>query len=193
MLDLLATREKLTSDLAQLAFEIDTLWTQFQATSFFGNNRNFPNAHYGYMMSIFARIDLLSRYWKGNKGNQTARMVAFLDTYVEPGEHDANVVAVQLWRHTAMHTAEARFLKEKKTGEIYTWRLDFGRRDSIPRYELSRHPHTGQMVLWLVMTEFLEDVRLGQDQYLDDLEEDSELQWIFEQEDQNIQLQSFSK
>jgi hypothetical protein len=192
MLDLVATREKLAADMDQLVFEIDTLWKQFQDTAFFGNSRNFPNAHYGYMMSLFARIDLLSRYWKGNNGDQTARIVAFLDKYVAPGKHDANKVAVQLWRHTAMHTAEARFLEDQRTSDIYTWRLDFGRRDGIPHYEFSPHPHNGQMVLWLVMTEFVRDLKVGQERYLDDLEKDSRLQATFTREDKEIQLQKFS-
>ena len=55
-----------------------------------------PDALYGYMMGVFARVDLVSAYWSGSyAGNQTKRMVDFMDRYLQT-DHEANDVAVQI-------------------------------------------------------------------------------------------------
>ena len=41
-----------------------------------------PDALYGYVMGVFARIDLASAHWHGAYGrDQSARIVGFMDTY----------------------------------------------------------------------------------------------------------------
>lgn len=195
MFDIAAVRKELIDEMTQIQFEIDKLWEKFQKEpKYFGNRRSFTYAHYGYMMILLARVDLLPRYWKGKggKGFQTTRMVDFLDHYVHPGSPDANKVAVQLWRHTLMHTGEARFLKDTRTGENYTWQLAFGPRSGWNHYTLWRHRHDQKMVLTLIVTEFAADLQRGQALYLNDLEVDPALQTMFLNEDPTIREQPFT-
>lgn len=195
MLDMAAVRIELTGEVTQIRFEIETLWTEFQKTPrFFGNQRNFTYAHYGYMMILLARVDLLSRYWKGKGGQgfQTKRMVDFLDHYVRPGKRNESKVAVQLWRHTLMHTGEGRFLKDRNTGDIYTWQLAFGPHNGWNHFTLWRHPRDQKMVLTLIMTEFASDLARGQALYLDDLEKDANLKEVYLMEDPTIREQLFT-
>ena len=78
MLDLDAVRSTHAEALEQLEFEVNTLHREFQSTDWYGNQRHFPYAHYGYMMEIFSQVDLLSRYWAGyDRPGQTRRMVGF--------------------------------------------------------------------------------------------------------------------
>src|SRR5690349_8973240 len=126
MIDLSAIRLEMTEEIDQLEFEINHLWKLFRETNFFDDKENFRYAHYGYMMNMMSRVDLLAQLWKGRRGGNTGDMVAFLDAYVQPGKHDASVVAVKMWRHVLMHTSAARFLEDQRTGNIYTWQLYFG-------------------------------------------------------------------
>ncbi len=193
MFDVNKTQDMLIDDIDQLVFEIDTLWHQFTETRFFGNSRNFPNVHFGYMMTMFACVDLWSRYWMGRtkkKGEQTVRMVRFLDTYVQPGKHNESCVAVHLWRHALMHTGQGRLHKDRNSDDIYTWQLFFGPSSGIRHYELWRHPNDQRMVLSIVMTNLAQDLSHGLGRYLDDLKEDGALQATFQKEDTNIQLQT---
>jgi hypothetical protein len=53
-------------------------------------------------------------------------MLKYLDDQ-KPEEHR---VAIQLLRHTLMHTGALRFVYDPKTDLYYTWRIHFG--DSFP-------------------------------------------------------------
>jgi hypothetical protein len=144
MVDFVAVRDELMGEVEQLAFEVDTLWRGFKATDWHGNQRHFPYAHYGYLMATFARIDLVSRYCAGYDRPQTRRMIAFLNRYVHPGSHEANGVAVQMWRHSLMHTGEGRRQLDLGSGKRYTWRLDFSPETlGRPHYTIYRDGHDG--------------------------------------------------
>jgi hypothetical protein len=64
MFDIIPVRQEHTNAAAQLPYEVNTLWKVSQETDWCGNTKHFPNAHHGYMMMCFVRIDLLSLYWK---------------------------------------------------------------------------------------------------------------------------------
>ncbi len=82
-----------------------------------------PDALYGYMMGVFSRINLASAHWRGTfGGDQTKRMLAFVDTYFDV-DHEAASVAIQIWRHKLMHTSEPRRLLDDDTGTTYLWSL----------------------------------------------------------------------
>jgi hypothetical protein len=192
MFDVQVVRKTLAEEVDQLILELDTLGNIFNETDFFNNINNFPYAHWGYMMTIFARVDLLSRYWEGRRnqrGEQTKRMVGFLDQYVWRGKHAENCVAVQLWRHTLMHTGQGRLLTDPDTGDIYTWQLYFGSTQGIQHGRFWRHPHDQRMVLSIVISDYARDLKRGQELYLTDLTQSVSLQTTYQQEDQHIQLQ----
>ena len=90
-----------------------------------------PDTLYGYTMGLFARMDLMSAYWRGTFKDQSARMVSFMTTYVQP-DRMANSVAVQTWRHKLMHTAAPRELKDPQGGAPYRWLLHWGD-EHLPR------------------------------------------------------------
>jgi hypothetical protein len=86
-----------------------------------GEFHGLPDALYGYMMRVFALVDLASHCWSKRK-QQTPRMVGFMDRYFHT-DHEANSVAVQMWRHKLMHTGQPRYLRDRKTGMRYRWLL----------------------------------------------------------------------
>jgi hypothetical protein len=88
------------------------------------------------MMALFARIDLLSAYWKGDASaqRQTLRVIDFMDEYVSPAPNrEANSVAVQIWRPKLMHTSEPRYSCEEHTGKVYRWQLYWF--EHLPRHQ----------------------------------------------------------
>lgn len=125
--------DEISANAAALNFEVATLAKLFSETKFFGDNRNFPHAHYGYLMACMGQIDLLSKceYGKGEPpGRQTERMLSFMKRYLDAHKVDEHRVAVQLMRHTLMHTGALRYLYDEATETAYTWRIHFG--DTFP-------------------------------------------------------------
>jgi hypothetical protein len=128
MLEIAKVKEQFTSEFGVLEFEATTLDRAFHETRFFGHPSNFPHAHYGYLMACMGKIDLLSAYWRGEVTHrgQTARMISFMNRYLHPGKAEENRVAVQMFRHTLMHTGALRFLYDRTNDVKYTWRVHFG-------------------------------------------------------------------
>jgi hypothetical protein len=92
-------REGLTREVEDLELEVVTLSRMFEESPrFFGHPRNFPNAHYGYLMTCMGKIDVLSSYWSGQVGSQgqTRRMISFMDHCLHPGRIEEQIVAVQM-------------------------------------------------------------------------------------------------
>jgi hypothetical protein len=88
---------------------------------------------YGCLMACMGQIDLMSKceYGKGEPpGGQTPRMRSFMERYLDSTKTDEHRVAIQLMRHTLMHTGELRYLYEEKAGTAYTWRVHFA--DTFP-------------------------------------------------------------
>ena len=88
---------------------------------------------YGCLMACMAQVDLISKceYGKGEpEGGQSERMRSFMERYLGAQKIEEHRVAVQLMRHTLMHTGELRYLYEKKTETAYTWRIHFA--DTFP-------------------------------------------------------------
>jgi hypothetical protein len=136
--------DELIANATALNDEVSSLAKLFSETAFLGDNRNFPHAHFGYLMACMGQIDLMSKCEWGPKeprGNQTPRMQKFMETYLGAHKVDEHRVAIQLMRHTLMHTRALRSLYEPQTGTAYTWLIHFG--DTFPstqvgHYTLSR-------------------------------------------------------
>lgn len=120
-------------------------------------------------MAFSARTDLLSAYWRGSAAprDQTIRMIDFMNQYVS-GDHKANSVAVQIWRHKLMHTSEPRFLLDERTGKVYRWLLHWWKH--LP---LSQHytfaDTSDSRVLSLGLVYLIADLKAGVEKYLADL------------------------
>lgn len=139
-----------------------------------GEMHGFPYTLYGYMMTCFAHIDLLSAYWRGNKNGQTERMIAFMDKYISPNR-EANSVAVQMWRHKLMHTAEPRFLTNQTTGKVYKWLLHWREHLPIEQHYIFQETSDSK-ILNIGLIYLIEDTIRGVEKYLADLVESRLLQ-----------------
>ena len=136
--------------------------------------RVFPHSLYSYAHGLFARVDLLSAYWRGSARDRVERMVAFLDEYF-PYEPEAHSVAAQVWRHQAMPTGEPHGLYDRGTGRSYLWVLYWGE-DLPPGEHFRFHEATGSRILSLGLTYLTEDVSRASEGYFRDLESSPALQ-----------------
>ena len=53
-------------------------------------------------------------------------MLAFMAAYLGSDKEEEHRIAVQLFRHTIMHTGALRYLYDKTHNIKYTWRVYFG-------------------------------------------------------------------
>lgn len=117
-----------------------------------------PATLWGYVMSAFAFVDLVSYYVAPPAQGQSARMRAFLEEHLDV-EPDVAAVAVQLWRHTLMHTGMPRSITSKATGERFLYLLHWG--DELPRQQHLRllPGHTpSERIIGLSLLALLEDL-----------------------------------
>jgi len=137
----------------------------------------FPHCLYGFMMRCFAHIDLSSLYWKGNGGNQTRRMVDYLEQYeIAPDRVSANV-ALKMWRHSLMHTGAPRTVVNKKTRRSYKWLLHWSdEKLSAEARHFTFSGATDPRILNFALISLIADLRRASEQYLKDLARDRTLQ-----------------
>lgn len=121
----------IVQELERLAGEAEMVYRTLVLPGWLGPRHGMPDTLYGYMMGVFARLDLMSAYWRGTFKDQSTRMVSFMTAYVQP-DRIANSVSVQVWRHKLMHTAAPRELKDPNGGAPYRWLLHWGD-DHLPR------------------------------------------------------------
>jgi hypothetical protein len=123
--------------------EVSQIYETLVLPNWVGPLHGFPETLYGLMMAVFARFDILSAYWKGDASTkgQTARMTEFLETFLRRNT-EANVLAIQMWRHKLMHTSQPRYLLDEDTGKTYRWLLHW--RDHLPREQHFTFVDTGE-------------------------------------------------
>jgi len=126
----------------------------------------FPAAMY-----CFSTLDYFSSFWAGwndsssktnnpskpAKGaNQTVRMTDFACNFLGYGRKEA-YLAICLWRHKTMHTAEPRRMEnQNKPGEFYEWCIG---PDSIPHMTIE--DLSGVLVLGFDCQKFAHDLSDG--------------------------------
>jgi hypothetical protein len=142
------------------------------------------------MLGVFSRIDLASAYWRGgDAGNQTKRMAEFMHRFIGRPRHLCSV-AVQMWRHTLVHTSEPRPLHNPKTGEIYRYLLHWGKHLPEPQH-FTLTDNAAERILNLGLRYLLSDLRKGVEAFLEEAARDVALQArmeSFEHKLQNLQL-----
>jgi hypothetical protein len=117
---------ELVSNVKQFSREVNEVYSRLVLPTWGTDLHGLPDALYGYMLGVFARIDLASAYWQGGDvGSQTARMVGFMEAFLGRPS-DLCAVAVQIWRHKLIHTAQPRPLKHPTTGIVHRWLLHWG-------------------------------------------------------------------
>lgn len=118
-------RDETSLTVKQLQAEVTLVRQHLVLPGWNGDNHGMPRMLYGYMMSCFSLVGLLSKYCASRGSKQTPRMVDFMCEYIG---HDrrVNQVAVQLWRHTLMHNANPQAVFGEVTGDQYKWLLHWG-------------------------------------------------------------------
>jgi hypothetical protein len=119
------------AELDRLTTEVEIVYRTLVLPGWLGPNHGMPGTLYGYMMGTFARIDLLSAYWRGIFKEQSERMVSFMTNYMDT-QCQANSPAVQSWRHKLMHTSAPRELQDPVSGLTHRWLLHWGH-EHLPR------------------------------------------------------------
>ena len=114
--------EDVGKQLDDLEREVSAVYSSLVLPTWQKEMHGLPQTLYGYMMQVFAFIDLLSAYWKGTEKDQSKRMLDFMSTYMRTTP-EANSVAIQIWRHKLMHTAQPRRLQDARTSKKYHWLL----------------------------------------------------------------------
>jgi hypothetical protein len=164
--------DQLQSDLNQFQAEVRVINTTLVRPTWQAHTHHFPATLWAYVMSGFSKVDLYSKLWDGGATReQTPRMREFFARYL-PRDPLADSLAIQLWRHTLMHTSRPRRLRDS-TGREYSYLLHWG----AP--ELLRDDHyrvSGNNKLDFGLEYFIEDLGTLLGAYLADLSKLPELQ-----------------
>jgi hypothetical protein len=182
MLNLDEVKREHTAHLDAFEREVKMVYSTLVLPNWDSELHHFPQTLYGYLMGLFARIDLLSAYWKGDAPaqGQTLRMIDFMDKYISPAPNrEANSAAVQMWRHKLMHTSEPRYLLDEHTGKVYRWLLHWF--EQLPRAQHYTFAETyDSKILNLGLVYLIEDLKKGLEKYLADLSASASLQSNYE-------------
>jgi hypothetical protein len=190
--DIEPVREDLGLMVRHLSREARDVFERLVLPGWTGPLHGYPATLYGLLMDVFAHVDLLSAYWRGNNGSggQFARMSDFIVAYMWP-DRDAARNAVRQWRHALMHTGRPRLIHSKATGVDYYWLLHWGEphlpRDHHARFQVS----PGRHVLNVGLLFLIEDLERAIAAYLADLKRDPILQANYAQVDPLIRVQRF--
>lgn len=160
-------------ELERLAAEVNVVYDVVVRPGWMGQQHGMPDTLFGYIMCVFARIDLYSAHWRGTFGAQSDRMVSFLCEYAHP-DRLANSIAVQIWRHKLMHTSAPRPLSDHTTGTTHLWLLQWGD-EHLPREHHFKF-QGGNNVLSLSLAGLLADFRAAIPKYVGDLTTQADLQ-----------------
>jgi hypothetical protein len=98
-------------------------------------------------------------------------MRAFLARYL-PRDPIADALAIQLWRHTLMHTSRPRQLRERASGHVYTYLLHWG----APQLPIEQHYVVSNLKFSLGLQYLLSDFHQALQAYLADADLSADLQ-----------------
>lgn len=131
-----------------------------------------PIPIYAMQLYAFAVIDYLSSLWSGwndlsnrpleESRKQTQRMVDFLERYLKYGQAES-IIAIDIWRHKLIHTAQPRILKGDKT---YRWLWNY----ELPSYQHWKfHPNGNELILGIGFFNLIIDLKRGIEKYTNEL------------------------
>ena len=183
----LEIENQLRFDSQQLIEEANTIFEKLVTPTWENHTHHYPATLYAYLMAAFSRLDLYSRLWDGDSGvRQTPRMRSFLAHYLAR-DPLADALAIQLWRHTLMHTSRPRQLRERESGHIYKYLLHWG----APQLPIEQHYVVRDFKLSLGLQYLLNDFDQVLQAYLADLNTSRDLQAKASQVWKKISTQEF--
>lgn len=150
----------------------------------------YPVTLYGLIMACFSIIDLASQYCEGRTGNATHRICSFMDQYIS-SNREANDVAIQMWRHSLMHTGKPRVLCDTRTSVRYNWLLHWSPEKLAPLTHFSFQNDGQCKTLNLTLLELILAVKTGLESYVHDLSTDLKLQRNCIKVHPQVELQRF--
>jgi hypothetical protein len=109
-------------------------------------------------------------------------MIDFLEKYLKYRRKES-AVAIQLWRHKLMHTAEPRNLKDSTSNETYGWFLYGGTMGFSKDRHWAFAKDGNEVILSIAIPYLVADLRdgvFGSDMYFDELCKSPDLQDKFE-------------
>jgi hypothetical protein len=113
---------RIEEDFAQFGVELADAHSSLRQPSLLRPGHHYHFTFYAYVMVSFSFVDLWSVLWRGEIDQQTTRMVEFLERYFSRGKR-VHKHAVQLLRHTLMHTSRPRVLSDSTGGRQYPYLL----------------------------------------------------------------------
>lgn len=123
-------RSEVEGTLLRLRDEITTMYGSIVAPRWETEPHRYPRTLFGYVMNCFSLIDMLAYLWLGRSGNQTVRMVRFMNRFFGTGRQ-VNAVTVQVWRHALMHFGEPLVVTDEDSGATYHWLIHWSE-DHLP-------------------------------------------------------------
>lgn len=163
--EMLKEAQRLEAEAATVHLELRKLW----GTDKDSEGRHFPFTSTGLTMCAFGIIDRWARFWFPDEGDMNKRIVAFLAKYVYPTRpKDVLEVAIQLWRHKAVHNAKLEVITEKQTGKRYKWWFHY-ESSNDQNLTLQAPDSNGVICVNLGLGCFLTDLCVGLQAAIDDL------------------------
>jgi hypothetical protein len=104
-------------------------------------------------------------------------MVDFMMTYFDRSRLECSR-AIKFWRHTLMHTSEPRVLRNKNTGDDFSWLLHWGK-DQMQRPGHFTVTGTSATQINMALFYLIEDLKCAQKKYLREMASDTTLQSNF--------------
>jgi hypothetical protein len=163
-------RDSTLAELDQLTREAEIAYSELVLPGWGTKDRHgFPRTLYGYIISAFTFIDLLSLYHSKQRSPQNPRMVKFMTDYLGY-DLRASKAAVQLWRNTLMHTGLPRVLEDRASGTRILWLLHW--KEHLPRVQhmkLIPGAASGEEILNTGVMYLLTDLQAGAQKLFVDL------------------------
>lgn len=144
-----------------------------------------PDILHACVMWCFARVDLLSVYWQGERGkSQNKRMVDFIEHYLGYPRETASM-AIQMWRHNMMHTGNPRKLIDPKRNISLVWLLHWGegQMDKSAHFVLNG---TNTLKVDMTLFHLIQDLKKAQKKYFRDLSDNAQLLLNFKKASKEI-------
>ena len=164
--EMLKEAELLKAEAGAVHAELKSLWD----TDKDPDRRHFPFTSTGLTMCAFGVIDRWATFWFPNERDRTKRMVTLLGQYLYPSHPKAALeIAVQLWRHKAVHNAKLEVITERATGKKYRWWFHYEGSDEH-QFKLRDPDADGVACIGLALRCFLQDLCAGLQRAVRDLE-----------------------
>lgn len=187
---MLAVVRGLETSITDFAEEVQTVYGQLVDYGAGHPRGPYVQTLYAYMARCFAFIDRLSLLWNPGR-SQTPRMADFCVHYMHVTPEAAQV-AVKLWRHLLMHTAEVRPVVETTTKIEYHWLLHWG----PEQLNRERHFRVFELVgakrsLEMALTYLVDDVTQAARASLGDARKSRAVRKAFERGEQIVAQDAF--